>query len=131
MTRRPDLRSLRNRAVFITGAASGIGRATALRAAADGARLYLTDLRAGDLEQPGAEIRGSGGQVDYFRAGDISDYETVRAMGEEITAAHGAMDVVMNIAGISSWGTVQSLDHARWRAMVEVNLMGPIHVIET
>ncbi|MDP9823205.1 SDR family oxidoreductase [Nocardioides massiliensis] len=131
MTRRPDLRSLRNRAVFITGAASGIGRATALRAAADGARLYLTDLRAGDLEQTVAEIRASGGQVDYFRAGDISDYETVRAMGEEITAAHGAMDVVMNIAGISSWGTVQSLDHARWRAMVEVNLMGPIHVIET
>ena len=40
------------------------------------------------------------------------------------------MDVVMNIAGISAWGTVQSLEHATWRRQVEVNLMGPIHVIE-
>ena len=40
------------------------------------------------------------------------------------------MDVVMNIAGISAWGTVQSLEHETWRRQVEVNLMGPIHVIE-
>ena len=40
------------------------------------------------------------------------------------------MDVVMNIAGISAWGTVQSLSHETWRRQVEVNLMGPIHVIE-
>ena len=40
------------------------------------------------------------------------------------------MDVVMNIAGISAWGTVSSLEHSTWRRQVEVNLMGPIHVIE-
>src|SRR3546814_20356221 len=41
------------------------------------------------------------------------------------------MDIVMNIAGISSWGTVQSLEHSHWQRLVDVNLMGPIHVIET
>lgn len=131
MTRRPDLRSLHDRAVLITGAASGIGRATALRAAADGARLFLTDLREADLERVVEEIRSTGGTVVHHRAGDISDLDFVRSFGGEVAAGHGAMDVVMNIAGISAWGTVRSLDHARWRAMVEVNLMGPIHVIET
>jgi NAD(P)-dependent dehydrogenase (short-subunit alcohol dehydrogenase family) len=40
------------------------------------------------------------------------------------------MDVVMNIAGVSAWGTVRSLEHSTWRRMVDINLMGPIHVIE-
>jgi NAD(P)-dependent dehydrogenase (short-subunit alcohol dehydrogenase family) len=41
------------------------------------------------------------------------------------------MDVVMNVAGISAWGSVDRLEHRHWRSMVEVNLMGPIHIIET
>src|SRR3954452_24039646 len=41
------------------------------------------------------------------------------------------MDVVMNIAGIATWGTVERLSHDDWRRVVDVNLMGPIHVIET
>jgi NAD(P)-dependent dehydrogenase (short-subunit alcohol dehydrogenase family) len=41
------------------------------------------------------------------------------------------MDAVMNVAGVSVWGTVDQLTHRQWRAMVDVNLMGPIHVIET
>src|SRR3954470_12277111 len=41
------------------------------------------------------------------------------------------MDVVMNIAGVSAWGTVDQLTHEHWRSMVDINLMGPIHVTET
>jgi NAD(P)-dependent dehydrogenase (short-subunit alcohol dehydrogenase family) len=41
------------------------------------------------------------------------------------------LDIVMNIAGISAWGTVSTLTHQHWKSMVDVNLMGPIHVIET
>ena len=41
------------------------------------------------------------------------------------------MDVVLNIAGVSAWGTVDQLTHQHWRSMVDINLMGPIHVIET
>src|SRR5204863_885735 len=43
----------------------------------------------------------------------------------------GSVDIVMNVAGISAWGTVDRLEHRHWRSMVDVNLMGPIHVIES
>ncbi|MDT0306061.1 SDR family oxidoreductase [Streptomyces sp. DSM 44917] len=131
MSRRSGGLDLAGRRVFVTGAAGGIGRATALRAAAEGAELLLTDLDAAGLEATAAEIRAAGGTVPYARAADVSDHAAVRAMAEEIHAEGGAADVVMNVAGISTWGTVQTLENRHWRAMVEVNLMGPIHVIES
>ncbi|MCT2593338.1 SDR family oxidoreductase [Streptomyces sp. N2-109] len=125
------MQDLTGRRVFITGAASGIGRATAARAAAKGAVLFLTDLDADGLGATVEEVRAAGGRVAYAKAADISSYEKVRAMADEVHADGGPVDVVMNIAGISIWGTVQSLQHRHWRALVEVDLMGPIHVIES
>lgn len=122
--------SLRDRLVLITGAASGIGRATAVAAARDGARLVLTDLHPEPLDEVVAEITAAGGSVAFHQAGDISDYDWVRAFANEADAEVGVMDVVMNIAGISAWGTVENLEHRHWRSLVEVNLMGPIHIIE-
>ncbi|CRZ15289.1 SDR family oxidoreductase [Mycolicibacterium neworleansense] len=116
---------------LITGAASGIGRATALALAARGAELYLTDRDEVGLAQTVADARALGAQVPAHRALDISDYDQVAAFGADIHAAHAAMDVVMNIAGVSAWGTVDQLTHQHWRSMIDVNLMGPIHVIET
>ena len=116
---------------FLTGAASGIGRATALRLAAEGAELFLTDRNAEGLAETVADARALGAQVSAHRALDISDYEQVAAFGADIHSAHPSMDLVMNIAGISAWGTVSHLTHEHWESMVSVNLMGPIHVIET
>mgnify|MGYP002715450120 CR=1 FL=1 len=116
---------------FVTGAASGIGRATALKLAQQGAVLYLTDRDATGLEQTVADARALGGEVAEHRALDISDYDAVAAFAADIHRRHEAMDVVLNIAGISAWGTVSTLTHQHWRSMVDVNLMGPIHVIET
>ena len=116
---------------LITGAASGIGRATALALAAQGAQLYLTDRDATGLAQTVADARALGAQVPAHRALDISDYDAVAAFATDIHAEHPAMDVVMNIAGVSAWGTVSHLTHQHWRSMIDINLMGPIHVIET
>lgn len=116
---------------FVTGAASGIGRATVLKLAQQGAVLYLTDRDATGLEQTVADARALGGDVAAYRALDISDYDAVAAFAADIHNGHEAMDVVLNIAGISAWGTVSTLTHQHWRSMVDVNLMGPIHVIET
>ncbi len=116
---------------FITGAASGIGRATALRLAAQGAELYLTDRHSDGLEQTVADARALGAQVPAHRALDISDYDQVAAFAADIHASHPSMDIVMNIAGVSAWGTVDRLTHDHWNDMVSINLMGPIHVIET
>ncbi len=116
--------------VFVTGAASGIGRATAEAVGAGGGRLFLTDIDAHGLATTAATIRDRGGEVVLAEPVDLTDHDGVRRLGRRVTDEHGPMDVVMNIAGISSWGTVQSLEHATWRRQVDVNLMGPIHVIE-
>lgn len=121
---------LSGKRVLITGAASGIGRATALRAAREGAELYLTDLSASGLAETVRLVRGGGGAVGYDRVADVSDLEQVRQLAEAVHARVTSVDVVMNIAGISTWGTVDRLSHEQWRKMIEVNLMGPIHVIE-
>jgi len=115
---------------LVTGAASGIGRATALRLAGLGAELYLTDRNAGGLAQTVHDARALGAQVPQHRALDIANYDEVTAFAEHIHANHPSMDLVMNIAGVSAWGTVDRLSHAQWDKMISINLMGPIHVIE-
>ncbi|MEV6101525.1 SDR family oxidoreductase [Nocardia sp. NPDC051981] len=123
-------RSLRGKKTLITGAASGIGRATALAAARRGARLVLTDVNAEGLDATVETIRSTGGIVEVATALDISDYDAVTAFAEKVHEELGSLDVVMNIAGISTWGTVENLEHRHWKRLVDVNLMGPIHVIE-
>ncbi len=127
---RAPVRDLRGKSVFLTGAASGIGRATALSAARHGAVLFLTDVDEPGLLRVVEEIRSSGGEVAYAAPVDIADHDAVRAMAAEITTSHGAMDVVMNIAGIASWGTITAMPHRTWQRVVDVNLMGPIAVLE-
>lgn len=115
---------------LVTGAASGIGRATALRLAAQGAELYLTDRNADGLDLTVADARALGAAVPAHRALDIADHDQVSAFAADIHAEHSAMDVVLNIAGVSAWGTVDRLTHEQWSKMIAINLMGPIHVIE-
>nr|WP_272476670.1 SDR family oxidoreductase [Baekduia alba] len=119
--------SLDGRLCVVTGAASGIGRATAQAIAAAGGRLVLTDLRADALA---AAAAGLGDAVVLQRALDIADVDAVGALAETTHAAHGSVDVVANVAGIATWGAVDRLSHAQWRRTVDVDLMGPIHVIE-
>ena len=124
---RPPVPSLDGRLCFITGAASGIGRATALAAGRAGARLVLTDVNAGALDEVAAEL---GDAAVAHRALDITDIDAVRGLAEETHAAHGSLDVVANVAGISTWGAVERLTHDQWRRTIDVDLMGPVHVIE-
>ena len=127
---RAPVRDLRDKRVFLTGAASGIGRATARAAAREGAVLFLTDVDEARLMDLVEELRDAGAVVAYAAPVDVSDHDAVRAMAAEITEHHGAMDVVMNIAGIASWGTIQAMPHQTWQRVVDVNLMGPITVLE-
>jgi NAD(P)-dependent dehydrogenase (short-subunit alcohol dehydrogenase family) len=124
-------RTFAGKRCFLTGAASGIGRATALRLAAQGAELYLTDRNADGLAQTVADACALGAQVPEHRVLDIADYQDVASFAAHIHTNHPSMDVVMNIAGVSAWGTVDQLTHQQWSKMVAINLMGPIHVIET
>ncbi len=130
MSQRGSGQTFAGKRCLVTGAASGIGRATALRLAAQGAELYLTDRDRDGLEQTVADARALGAQVPEHRALDIADYDQVVAFAADIHAAHPSMDLVLNIAGVSAWGTVDRLSHEQWSKMISINLMGPIHVIE-
>jgi NAD(P)-dependent dehydrogenase (short-subunit alcohol dehydrogenase family) len=124
------VKSLNGKRCLITGAASGIGRATALAAAGRGAQLVLTDIDAQGLASAGREIAAAGGTVLHAGVADIADHAAVAALAEEVHAAHGSMDVVMNIAGVSAWGPIERLEHRHWQRMIDINLMGPINVLE-
>jgi NAD(P)-dependent dehydrogenase (short-subunit alcohol dehydrogenase family) len=122
--------TLSGKRCFVTGAASGIGRATAGAAAGRGAELFLTDIDAAGLERTVAEIEAAEGRVAHAQAIDIRDHEAVAALAAAIHADHGSMDVVMNVAGVSTWGTIERLEHSDWQQMIDVNLLGPISVLE-
>jgi NAD(P)-dependent dehydrogenase (short-subunit alcohol dehydrogenase family) len=123
------MKSLKDKKCLITGSASGIGRATAIAAAQEGAQVFLTDISAQALNTVAEEIRSAGGQVGMTRALDITDAEAVDTFARDIHAAHGSLDVLMNIAGIAIWGRIDELPLAQWRRVLDVNLMGPIHVM--
>jgi NAD(P)-dependent dehydrogenase (short-subunit alcohol dehydrogenase family) len=126
-----SVRDLNGRRCLITGAASGIGRATAIAAAARGAEVFITDIDGAGLEGAASEIREAGGAVGDSAPMDVADHEQVVALAERIHSEHGSMDVVMNIAGVSTWGPIEQLSHNDWRKMIDINLMGPISVLES
>ncbi|MFD4459832.1 SDR family oxidoreductase [Nocardia sp. NPDC058480] len=115
---------------LITGAASGLGRATAFAAAAKGASLVLTDITADALATTAAELRATGATVHLAHAADVSDHSAVVGLAAHTFEAVSGVDIVMNVAGIATWGTVDKLTPQQWRRTVDINLMGPIHVIE-
>ncbi len=115
---------------LITGAASGIGRAVAVAAAKRGAEVHLTDINERGLAETVESIRATGGQVGSSKAFDVASFEQVRSFADELHGAVGSMDVVMNVAGIAVWGTIENLLHRDWTRTLDINLMGPIHVME-
>lgn len=124
------MKDIRGKRCLITGAASGIGRATAIAAAARGAELCLTDIQEEGLAATVETIGRQGETVRWAGPADLTDHDAVRAMAAAIHDAAGSMDVVMNIAGASTWGRIEQLEHGDWQRMIDINLMGPIGVLE-
>ena len=116
--------------VFITGAASGIGRATAAAMGRRGCRLFLTDRNAPGLDETVESVSSSGGRVSTHRALDISRFEEVRAFADEIHGTAGPIDILINNAGIALYAPVEEMTHAHWQKVIGVNLWGPIHGVE-
>ncbi len=124
------IRDFADKRFFITGAASGIGRAVAIAVAREGGQLCLTDINDAGLQAVASEITQAGGKVLSAQKLDVSNYDAVRAHAEDLQMRFGSMDVLMNIAGIATWGEIQNFEHQHWQRVIDINLMGPIHVME-
>ena len=114
----------------VTGAASGIGRATALNLARRGARLALTDRNAEQLERTAQQCREISGHQPTTAAFDITSLPDVEAFATTTQSALGVPDAIFHVAGISMWGSVDRMRTEDWRMLVDINLMGTIHVIQ-
>jgi NAD(P)-dependent dehydrogenase (short-subunit alcohol dehydrogenase family) len=115
---------LDGKAVLITGAAGGIGRATALDAHAEGARLLLSDVDAGGGEALAAEIAGDGGTA-VFAACDVTDERQVEALVMRARDELGGLDGALNCAGIlGAIGLTGDTSYDDWRRILDVDLNG-------
>lgn len=113
------------RCTIVTGAAAGIGRAAAVRLAAEGARVCLIDIERTGLDETLHMIKTSGG--DAFAAPcDVSNEASVSTAVKRAEEAYGAVRVLFNNAGIESGdGVTESLDLANWERIHSVNTRGP------
>jgi len=104
--------------VIVTGAASGIGRATAARLIDEGATVVGADLV--DADRPPASGPGGWSSATV----DVSDEASVAALVDRAVATHGRLDGLVNAAGVAGAGPVHLLDAAEWRRVLDVNLTG-------
>jgi NAD(P)-dependent dehydrogenase (short-subunit alcohol dehydrogenase family) len=117
---------LRPRLVVVTGAGSGIGRATALRFAKLGAHVVVSDLELDAAETTTAIIRGNGHPASAVRL-DVTNPDEWETVARGVLADHGYTDVLVNNAGMLVAGPFLEQSPADWERQLSVNLMGVVH----
>jgi NADP-dependent 3-hydroxy acid dehydrogenase YdfG len=113
-------------AALVTGASSGIGEATALALAAEGAAVVLVARRTERLETLSKRIADDGGRAAVITA-DITEEEQARETVERAAEAFGRLDTVVNNAGVMLLGPALDAPVSEWRRMVELNLLGLLY----
>lgn len=121
------MRSLRNKTAVVTGAASGIGRAIALRLAREGANLYLIDIDQAGLVNVAAEASKAGVRV-MSRSCDLADLSQITSTAADARARCPSVDVLVNNAGIAYYGETAKMSAADAERLLTINLHAPIHL---
>ncbi|MCR5867364.1 MAG: SDR family oxidoreductase [Aquincola tertiaricarbonis] len=119
---------LAGRTAVITGASSGMGRASALLLAARGARVALLARRQAALDEVAAQIGRDGGQALAI-ATDVTDAASVQAAAERVAAEFGGADLVFNNAGVMLPGAIESQPFAQWQQQIDLNITAVMRVI--
>jgi NAD(P)-dependent dehydrogenase (short-subunit alcohol dehydrogenase family) len=114
---------LKDRIAVVTGAGSGIGRASALLFAREGAFVALVDRDEAAMNETLQAVRGANGQGSAHQ-GDVGDGDFAKATVEDVASRHGRIDVLMTAAGWSCGGTVVTTDPMDWDAVFRTHVGG-------
>ena len=117
---------LQNKVSIITGAANGIGLATAKKFTAEGAIVIVCDLEAAQVERAVRELQSAGGMAAGYVV-NVTDRASIDAMVADVRNRHGRIDVLINNAGITSDARLVKMTEAQFDAVINVNLKGVFH----
>jgi 3-oxoacyl-[acyl-carrier protein] reductase len=117
---------LNHKICIVTGAAQGIGLATALKFAREGATVIVCDIRPDAVDTAVAHCLAEGGRAEGHLV-DVTDREQVDAMVAAVKARHGRIDVLVNNAGITKDARLQKMTRQQFDAVIDVNLRGVFH----
>ncbi|MFP4348436.1 MAG: SDR family NAD(P)-dependent oxidoreductase [Desulfococcaceae bacterium] len=118
------MRRLENKTAIITGGARGIGKATCILLAEEGAKTAVTDIIDDEGEQVVEEIRKNGGEAEFWHL-DTSDEEMVSTVFRQVKDRFGAIDILVNNAGISGINApTHEISEADWQKVIDINVKG-------
>ena len=121
-----DVRDLSGKTALVTGAAAGIGRASALAFADRGADLVLCDIDDEGLAATAQHVEALGRSAQ-LHAVDVGDAAAMRALSEAVHASVGAVDILMNNAGVGMGASFIETSLEDWRWITDINYFGVIH----
>ena len=124
------MEDLQGKVAVITGGASGIGRAVADKAAAEGMKIVIADIEEGPLKEAEGELTGQGAEAIGVVT-DVSDAASVRELRDRALECFGAVHLVHNNAGIGTGGPIWEFSEEDWRWIIGVNQWGVIHGVST
>jgi NAD(P)-dependent dehydrogenase (short-subunit alcohol dehydrogenase family) len=114
-------RLLEGKVALITGGTSGIGRASAVLFAHEGAKVALTGRQSAEGEGVVAEIKAAGGDAIFIRA-DLEETASIPGIIDRVVRTYGRLDCAFNNAGTSTSGPIETLDEAGWDTVIDINL---------
>lgn len=114
---------LKDKVAIITGAGRGIGKATAIKFAREGAKLLICDLNEADLAEAAREIGEIGGEVITMKV-DVTDRKQVDEMVSKAVEVFGRLDILVNNAGITADAQLHKMTEEQWDRVINVNLKG-------
>ncbi|MBX3026093.1 SDR family oxidoreductase [bacterium] len=117
------------RAVYVTGAASGLGKATAERFGREGARVLAVDVNGDGVVETVNALRAAGSDA-LGAVVDVSDADSVAASVAHMVEAFGGVDVLVNVAGIGRAARFEEIDESEWNRTLAVNLTGAFHTTQ-
>lgn len=114
---------LKGKVSIITGAGQGIGKATALKFAQEGAKVICCDINPSAAHQTAADIQAAGGEAMGFLV-DVTKKDTIQAMFDAVVAKYGRVDTLVNNAGITQDAQMKKMTDDQFDQVIEVNLKG-------